>query len=441
MATSRLQNTISSYFKKYICLSILLIFNYSWADNIEQIIKNSKYVLGSNQSYYKPNSPQGNIVNIAYDSTKIDKVFFNAISNSYLFERLASKPKGTRYIATQFWLDPLNGHGNGDAMYIGVNPPNLNYQGQVHFSYFGDSTGAVILNTNCAFGADGGSGITCATEFKAKEGYKYELTAKIEETTTNTTTLSGHVFELDPSNNIINSTEIGRFKILKGAMGITYPTSWIEGSSDSCDELVYTRIEYSPLWFNENRDNIAKFSTIESNKCGVYVNRINDNSTTIFYGNKKSVFIQNVNNGKVADIYAGNISNGTKLTQYTKKDFNSFNQLFDINYKGISYNGWPIVTIAVANNTDYAVGAGTGHSLLIQKKSDSNYQKWAIDEAKNSKYRIMNIGDSYLMMDVRDASDCNSDGLDLILTYGNVECGGGHISDYMPLWSFIDFQS
>ena len=53
----------------------------------------------------------------------------------------------------------------------------------------------------------------------------------------------------------------------------------------------------------------------------------------------------------------------------------------------------------------------------------------------------MNIGDSYLMMDVRGASDCNSYGLDLILTYDNVECGDGSISDYMPLWSFIDFQS
>lgn len=192
----------------------------------------------------------------------------------YTFNILSSSPVGTRFVATQFWLDPWDGSGNGDTLYMGINPTQKveGYSGQAHFSYFGSHAGN-LYNTNCAKGADGGSGVTCGITLRTQEKHKYRLTSTIKEVTEQHTVVQGTLDEWDEKSQPIQSTIIGEFEILRGHMGYSYPQAWVEGSSAPCSALVKTEIAFSSISVENFDAKYGKYDlpikTIPSNKCGV----------------------------------------------------------------------------------------------------------------------------------------------------------------------------
>ncbi|AOJ34645.1 hypothetical protein [Burkholderia metallica] len=232
---------------------------------------------GINQgTYFPPTNPTGNVINIDYDFPASRPArYFDKLETSFTFNKLNSNPIGTRFVATQFWLDPTNGAGGGDTIYIGINPTvqSYGYGGQAHFSYFGKNAGQ-LYNSNCAKGADGGSGITCALNLPTTQGYTYHLTATLIESTAQHAVLSGTVDVLDGAGDPVQTVEIGKFEILRGNMALSYPGSWVEGSSDPCTSLVKTGITFSPLlvtYFNTGGKDkyTSPINTVSSNKCGV----------------------------------------------------------------------------------------------------------------------------------------------------------------------------
>ncbi len=235
----------------------------------------------------------GNVLNIGYgfDSTK-PATGMQSFKTQWRFLTLDPSPSGTRFLATQFWLDPVDHSGGGDTLYIGINPPNqaINYAGQVHFSYFG-AKGGTLYNQNCHAGADGGGGITCALDsVKALPGQTYRFEAKITKATATATTLEGNVQVFDTYGNMIDSQQIGSFDVLRTNMELTYPGSWVEGTSDPCSSLTRTMVEYSPFWRNGNIDaaDAVNLNSI-SGKCpftySVYTFSDGTQSVRIQYGN------------------------------------------------------------------------------------------------------------------------------------------------------------
>ncbi|MBN3817133.1 hypothetical protein G3N57_11175 [Paraburkholderia sp. Se-20369] len=227
-------------------------------------------------TYFPPTSPTGNVININYDfPSNRPARYFDKLETSFTFNKLNSSPIGTRYVATQFWLDPTNGTGGGDTMYIGINPTvqSYGYGGQAHFSYFGNNAGQ-LYNSNCSKGADGGGGVTCALNLPTTQGYTYHLTTTLVESTAQHAVLSGTVDVLDATGDRIQTVEIGKFEILRGNMALSFPASWVEGSSDPCASLVKTGITFSPLivtYFNTGGTDkyTSPINTVASNKCGV----------------------------------------------------------------------------------------------------------------------------------------------------------------------------
>ncbi|MEN5247440.1 hypothetical protein [Brucella pseudintermedia] len=232
-------------------------------------------IQGAYSQYFPPNSPRGNVININYYDSKLKpQRYFQSLSVDYKFNILSSSPVGTRFIATQFWLDPRDGSGNGDTLYMGINPPQKaeGYSGQAHFSYFGSHAGK-LYSKNCAKGADGGSGVTCGITLSAQEKHKYRLTSTIKEVTAQHTVVQGTLVEWDEKGRRIQSTIIGEFEILRGHMGYSYPVGWVEGSSDPCSALVKTEIAFSSISVKNFDAKYGKYDlpikTIPSNKCGV----------------------------------------------------------------------------------------------------------------------------------------------------------------------------
>ena len=231
---------------------------------------------------FPPNSPQGNVVNVSYAFTdRRPARYFSVITTAFTFNAISSSPRGSRFVATSFWLDPLNGSGGGDQLYMGINPtqPKDNYPGQAHFSYFG-SHGGTLYSRNCAAGADGGGGITCAIDVPTTQGYTYRLDAKLTEATSVHSVLQGWLTVFDSTGTQLNQQKIGEFEVVRGNMGLSYPQSWVEGSSDPCSDLVKTSITFRPLVLTLTRGRTYEVvvDTVPSNKCGVYAEPVGLNA-------------------------------------------------------------------------------------------------------------------------------------------------------------------
>jgi hypothetical protein len=217
----------------------------------------------------------GNLINLDYEYGPNKPGRMQSFKTRYSFIQLNPTPVSTRFVATQFWIDP-KGQGGGDPMYIGVNPPNnqIGYPGQAHFSYFG-SRGGQILSGQCHSDADGGNGITCTlNNLRAKQGYTYELEAKVAGYTSNGTILEGYVTEFNNSNGSVTGTyQIGKFEVKIPNGEISYPFGWVEGGGDLCANVTQTEIMYSEIFLNSNYSSAtsAPVKQVTSAKCGAQV--------------------------------------------------------------------------------------------------------------------------------------------------------------------------
>lgn len=225
------------------------------------------------KTYFPPNNLHGNVADIQYKFTDANPArYFTSIETAFLFDEINPSPVGTRFVATQFWLDPTNGSGGGDTLYMGINPTarSQGYGGQAHFSYFGSSGGQ--HGSNCHSGADSGSGITCAINVATVSGDTYRLQARLIESNENYSKLEGWLYVIDATGNEKSKNLIGDFKVLRGNMALTFPQSWIEGSADPCSALVKTSITFTPLTFvsTQGRTYSVPVDTIPKTKCGVW---------------------------------------------------------------------------------------------------------------------------------------------------------------------------
>lgn len=252
-------------------------------------------LIGSASSqYFPPTDPLTNVANISYDDKNKNRPlrYFLSIFIEYKFNVISSSPIGTRFVATQFWLDPWNGRGGGDTLYMGINPTQRtqDYPGQAHFSYFGTQAGT-LYSSNCSRGADGGPGVSCGVTLPTQEKHKYRLSANITDVNNQHTIVKGILDEWDETGKFVQSVVIGEFEILRGNMGFSYPQGWVEGSSDPCSELVKTEIELSAISVQNFDSKYGKYNipikTIPSNKCGVtLLNYPDENTWIIKYGEK-----------------------------------------------------------------------------------------------------------------------------------------------------------
>ncbi|NOI26863.1 hypothetical protein [Vibrio mediterranei] len=232
-----------------------------------------------------PASGTGNIMNFHYDDGTRDN--YQKIGLGMQFLSLSAAPTGVRYLANQFWIVNTVDRSQYKTMYMGINPPNnaIDYDGQVHFSYFGPGVSR-ILSPNCHAGADGGGGVTCAIDYAVTIDNKYELESQVVSSTANTTIVRGVFTVYDPTGrNKLSETEIGKFEVNIGNGALNLDNGWIEGSADPCASTPYTQVVYEPIWFNGDKNNFRKLINVTSAKCGGTVQPlVGSNSVVVDFG-------------------------------------------------------------------------------------------------------------------------------------------------------------
>ncbi|WOC17324.1 hypothetical protein [Pseudochrobactrum sp. MP213Fo] len=221
-------------------------------------------------TYFAP-IDKGNLINFDYKND--NKSDLNYISAPLNIDIISPKREGTRFIANQFNLVNLKNNNDKNTMYMGLNVANSTdgFIGQVHFSLFGAGYGK-FDKSNCNTGADSGDGVTCAVKIPVTSGYRYNTVAEIISSHSKGTTVQGRVEQYDSNGNKINSLIIGSFEVLKGEMGFTYPSAWVEGDSTPCNKVGRTQITYSKLrikHIGDPKTYETPINTVTGSRCGV----------------------------------------------------------------------------------------------------------------------------------------------------------------------------
>lgn len=235
---------------------------------------------GSNNIYgYFPPNDHGNYINLNYFyNTQAPESNLLIIESRFKFDKIDVSPRGTRFVATQFYLSSnLPGVSGGGAMYMGVNPTqkSQNYPGQVHFSYFGNSEGTT-MSKNCNKGADNGDGISCAINLHTNEGYTYKLNSIVWKNSQSNTIVTGLVEVFDEKGVSLVKTRIGEISFPQGGLLLSSPITWVEGTADPCDQVSDTKITFYPLSVRNVNDKFGNKGTYQlamkdpvNNACGV----------------------------------------------------------------------------------------------------------------------------------------------------------------------------
>ncbi|WPH01531.1 Hypothetical protein R9X50_00437700 [Acrodontium crateriforme] len=144
------------------------------------------------------------------------------------------------YFAQQFGF-----HNGGDVGYTGLQPRPDSSDGSsnIHAAFSSFIEGTTSSDSNCSDGADGGSGVSCATDFQDTYADTYNLVVEnVGGTTwkgTVVNTVSGNQYHIGqytlPSNyGNINSTEVGFVEY--------YP--WNGQASHQCSETPITEVTF-----------------------------------------------------------------------------------------------------------------------------------------------------------------------------------------------------
>lgn len=112
--------------------------------------------------------------------------------------------KSGTYFAQQFYFDNPNGGSN--TAYTGFQPrQDKNGNTRIHAVFSSFIGGTTSTDKNCSKGADGGSGVSCATEFNGAYGHTYNITVR---------KVTGHTWEGVAKDTVTGEeTHIGSFTV------------------------------------------------------------------------------------------------------------------------------------------------------------------------------------------------------------------------------------
>ncbi|GIG61636.1 hypothetical protein Lfu02_60080 [Longispora fulva] len=223
----------------------------------------------------------------------------------------------TVHAAGTYFAQQYNFRNNSTGGYTGLQPrANLNGHERLHGVFSSFTNGATSTDPNCHNGADGGAGVSCASDFDAVYGHTYAVTVARTGTDTWTGTATDTVTGA--------SSHIGTYRMPTGSGNLNGSHSgFVEyySTTTNCAQLPRTDVVFGGPTSTDGNLTGTTRANYEYGECtgqanfqagnvgnGVHVTRGWGGTTPT-----PGTVVRNTGSGRCLDDPAGNTNNGTRM--------------------------------------------------------------------------------------------------------------------------------